>query len=33
LMALTPREFVQEHLHVDQELMDALQKEKRPAVK
>jgi oxalate decarboxylase len=33
LMALTPREFVQEHLHVGRELMDALQKEKRPVVK
>jgi oxalate decarboxylase len=34
LMALTPPEFVQEHLqHVDQELMGALHKEKRPVVK
>ena len=33
LMALTPPEFVQEHLqHVDQELMGALRKEKRPLV-
>jgi oxalate decarboxylase len=32
LMALTPHEFVQEHLHVGQELMDALHEEKRPVV-
>jgi oxalate decarboxylase len=33
LMALTPHEFVQEHLQdVDQELMGALYKEKRPVV-
>jgi oxalate decarboxylase len=34
MMALTPNEFVQEHLQdVDQELMGALHKEKRPVVK
>jgi len=34
LMALTPPEFVQEHLqHVDQELMGALHEDKRPVVK
>jgi oxalate decarboxylase len=32
LMALTPQELVQEHLHVDEELMGALHKEKRPVV-
>jgi oxalate decarboxylase len=33
LMALTPQEFVQEHLHVDQELMGSLHEEKRPVVR
>jgi len=33
LMALTPQEFVQEHLHADQELMGSLHEEKRPVVR
>jgi oxalate decarboxylase len=32
LMALTPHEFVQEHLYVEGELLGALRKEKRPVV-
>jgi oxalate decarboxylase len=32
-MALTPKELVEEHLHVGPELMNALRKEKWPAVK
>ncbi len=32
-MALTPRELIEEHLHVGPELMNALRKEKWPVVK
>jgi oxalate decarboxylase len=32
-MALTPKELIQDHLHVGPELMNALRKEKWPVVK
>jgi oxalate decarboxylase len=32
-MALTPRDLIQDNLHVGSELLDALRQEKQPVVK